>query len=146
VLVDETQPVDSQALAKLVEHPDIGDGESVGQTSESPPVSLFGQHLDQEVEGMNRGEQSEQMESVQLGRTESSSASTPWGGRKQFVDELVGNIRVEFVQECDGAGGWEQGVHEAENYPKNHHLSAENPDPSFFQYNLRARKHLHRIS
>jgi hypothetical protein len=64
VFVDETQPGHSHVLAKLVEHPDIGNGESVGQTSESPPVSLFGQHLEQEVEGVDRGEQGEQMESV----------------------------------------------------------------------------------
>lgn len=107
MFVDETQPGHSHVLAKLVEHPDIGDGESVGQTSESPPLSLLGQHLDQEVEGVDRAEQGEQMESVQLGRAESAAASTPWGGREQLVDEWVGNIWVEFVQECGGAGGWE---------------------------------------
>jgi hypothetical protein len=81
-----------------------------------------------------------------LGRAESAAASTPWGRRQQFVDEWIGNIWVEFVQECRGAGGWEQGVHAAKIYPQKHHLSAENADPSFFQYNLRTKKQLHRIS
>lgn len=82
LLVDEPQTADPHPLAQLVEHPDIGNGEAVGQTSESPPVSLLGQHLDQEVEGVDRCEQSEQMDSVQLGRAELSSASTSRGGRQ----------------------------------------------------------------
>jgi hypothetical protein len=91
----------------LVEHPDIGNGESVGQTSESPPVSLFGQHLEQEVEGVDRAEQGEQMEAVQLGRAELAPSSPPRREREQLVDKIVGNIRVEFVQKGGGAGGWE---------------------------------------
>lgn len=107
LLVDESQTADSHSVAALVEHPDIGNGKSVGQTSESPPVSLFGQHLEQEVEGMNRGEQGEQMEAVQLGRAELAPSSTSRRGREQLIDELVGHIRVEFVQKRSGAGGWE---------------------------------------
>jgi hypothetical protein len=56
---------------------------------------------------MDGGEQGEQMDPVQLGRAEFSSAPTPRGGWEELVDELVGNIRIEFVQECGCAGGWE---------------------------------------
>jgi hypothetical protein len=83
------------------------------------------------------------MHAVQLGGTKSSPASTPEGEREQLVDELVGNIRVEFLQECGGAGGWQERVHAGGNYLKRTHLTAKGFDLPFVQQNLRAKNQLH---
>jgi hypothetical protein len=70
---------------------------------EAAPVALLGQHLHQQIEGMDRGQQRQQMESPQLCGTEVWSASRAEWTRQQRVDEIVGNKRRQFAQQCGSA-------------------------------------------
>ena len=57
MFIDVVQTSHAQAIAKLVKHPAIRDGPWFGQMGKAAPIALFGQPLDQEVEGMRRREQ-----------------------------------------------------------------------------------------
>jgi len=56
MLINSAQATDSGSLAKLVKHPYIRHGLAVGQMGEVPPSLLFGEHLDQQIESMHRGQ------------------------------------------------------------------------------------------
>jgi hypothetical protein len=126
LLVDPPQSAYTEPLAKLVQHADIGNGSAVGQVGESSPRSLFGQHVQQQVERVGGCEQGQEVDSPQLGRVEDGSASWPARGGKDLIDELVGDVWREFVQESCGAGGWEKRVHAAKPLPHRQSLVGTN--------------------
>ena len=99
MLIDVAQARDAQAVAKLVEHPHIRNGALVGQVGKATPVALFGQHLNQKVEGMRRREQGQQMDPIQLGRAEASVPSAPQGPGQQLVHERIGHMRGKFPEQ-----------------------------------------------
>ena len=56
---------------------------------------------------MNGREQGQEVDSPQLGRAKAGSAAAAARERKGLIDELVGDVRREFVEQSSGAGGWE---------------------------------------
>ena len=107
LLVDPSQPADAHPFAKLVQHAHVRDGSPIGQVREPSPGSLFGQQLQQEVERVDGSEQGQEVDSPQLGRAKAGSAAASVRERKGLIDELVGDVRREFVEQSGGAGGWE---------------------------------------
>lgn len=99
MFIDVAQAGDAHAVAKFVEHPDIWNGALVGQVGKATPVALFGQHLDQQVEGMGRREQGQQMDPVQLGRAEAWVPSAPQGTGQQLVHERIRHMRRKFPEQ-----------------------------------------------
>jgi len=99
MFIDVAQAGDAQAVAKLVEHPDIRNGALVGPVGKAAPVALFGQHLDQQVEGMRRREQGQQMDPIQRGRAEASAPSAPQGAGQQLVHKRIGHMRGKFSEQ-----------------------------------------------
>jgi hypothetical protein len=53
VLVDLAKAAHTHTSPELVEHPYIRDGLAIGQMGKASPILLLGQHLDQQVEGMD---------------------------------------------------------------------------------------------
>jgi hypothetical protein len=58
VLVDLAKAAHTHTSPELVEHPYIRDGLAIGQMGKAAPILLLGQHLDQQVEGMDGTQQS----------------------------------------------------------------------------------------
>ncbi len=77
---------------------------AIGQVGEASPVPLLGQHLQQQIEGVRGCQQGEQMQTPELGRTEGMSSTAASAGGKELVDEIVGNIRREFLEERGRTG------------------------------------------
>ena len=98
MFIDVAQARNPQVVAKLVEQPHIRNGALVGQVGKAAPVALFGQHLDQQVEGMSRREQGQQMDSIQLGRAEAPVPSAPQGTGPQLVHKPIGPMRGTFPE------------------------------------------------
>lgn len=99
MFIDVAQAGNPQAVAKLVKHPHIRNGALVGQAGKAAPVALFGQHLDQQVEGMRRREQDQQMSPIQLGRAEASVPSAPQGTGQQLIHERIGHMGGKFPEQ-----------------------------------------------
>jgi hypothetical protein len=70
VFVDLPQSADPAALPKLVQHQNIGGGLAIGQVGKATPGPLLGQQAHQVVERVDRREHAQQMDAVQLGRTQ----------------------------------------------------------------------------
>jgi hypothetical protein len=105
---------------------------AIGQVGEASPVPLLGQHLQQQIEGVRGCQQDQQMQTPELGRTEGMSPTAASARRKDVVDEIVGNIRREFLEESGRTSRRKQGIHGAENYPQKQPLSAKKVHRSFF--------------
>jgi hypothetical protein len=56
VLVDPPQSHDAYPLPKIVQHPHIRHRLAIGQMGKLAPGFLLGQHLDQQIERMHRGQ------------------------------------------------------------------------------------------
>jgi hypothetical protein len=109
VLIDLAQSAHSHPLSKLMQHPRARP--MPAQPTEVSPSGLFGQLRHHQTERMRRGQQRPQMHAPQLGRAQ--GAATPAGGlgRAQIVDESVGHIRRQQVEQTVGAGGWKNSRH-----------------------------------
>jgi len=141
MFIDVAQAGDAQAVAKLVEHPDIRNGTLVGQVGKAAPVALFGQHLDQQVEGMRRREQGQQVDPIQLGRTEASAPSAPQGTGQQLVHERIGHMRGKFPEQCGRAGLRKKRFHAPTATPRKP-LRPQKSAPSGFSAQSPQHKHL----
>jgi hypothetical protein len=109
MLIDPPQPAHPDLLTKLLEHPDPGP--MPPQPAESPPGRLFGQLPHHQVERMGRTQQSQQMHPPQLGRTQSATTPArkpPW---TNIINESVGNIRGQQIQQAMRASGRENITH-----------------------------------
>lgn len=131
MFIDVAQARDAQAVAELVEHPHIGNGALVGQAGKATPVALFGQHLHQEIEGMGRRQEGQQMEPIQLGRAETSAASAPHGTGQQLVYERIGHMRGKFPEQGGRAGRRQKRFHAPRATPRNSVRPQKNVLPHF---------------
>ena len=130
-----TQAGDAQAVTKLVEHPDIRNGPLVGQVGKAAPVVLFGQHLDQQVEGMRRREQSQQVNAIQLGRAKAAAASASQGPGQQLVHERIGHMRGKFLEQRGRTGLWKKRFHGPTATPRKPRCLQKSA-PQVFQHSL----------
>ena len=108
VLVDLAKAAHTHTSPELVEHPYIRDGLAIGQMGKASPILLLGQHLDQQVEGMDGTQQSQLVQTPQLRGTELASSPTPWAAREQLVDKIVRHVRRKFPEQGRRAGGRKQ--------------------------------------
>jgi len=111
MLVDPPQPAYSHATAELVQDAHAGHLSLAAQTGELPPGALLRQQLDQQVHCMHRGQQTQQMNPIKLGRTVISPSPTGLTLRPAFVDEIVGDERTQKFKQGGRAGRWKVGIH-----------------------------------
>jgi hypothetical protein len=104
VLVDLAQAAHSETFPKLVEHPHIGNSVAIAQVGKAAPLLLLRQHLDQQVERMDRAEKGQQVDAPQLGGTKMSASAPASDGRQQLVNKSVRDVRREFREERYGTG------------------------------------------
>ena len=145
MLIELAQSADAGSFPKLVQHPHIGHGLAIGQVGKATPRALFGQQAHQLVERVDRGQDAQEMDAVQLGGTELWRPPPPARTRKQIVDEGVRNIWGEERQILGGTCGGQQGIHEPFAYPKRTEASTVFAHPSFFRCNSFNRSRLYRI-
>ena len=77
---------------------------AMAQPGKGAPSALFGQELGEQVERMHRGQQCQQMGAPELSRTELPVWATHGPGVPAFVDEVVGNERIQQFEQLAGAG------------------------------------------
>ncbi len=75
-----------------MQHPRLWHRIPVGQMGKATPGSLFGQHLDQQVERVHRRQERQQMHSPKLGGTKEPTSATTVRLRKLPVDPRIGNV------------------------------------------------------
>lgn len=99
-----------------MQHPDIRGTAGGGEVSKTTPGGLLGQHPDQEVEGMDRTQDGEQMDSEELGLgVAETTTRSAWMG-PLGVDEVVWNKRGKGVEEC-GRTGLGKGLRHGKSLP-----------------------------
>jgi len=109
--VDPSQSRHSQAAAKLVHHPHVGHPALAAQPGEGSPGTLLQQHFDQQVHGMHRGKQAQQMHPEELGGGVFAMPPASGGVRPAFVDEIVRNKRRQEFEQRHRAAGRKIGIH-----------------------------------
>jgi hypothetical protein len=107
MLIDPPQPAHPDLLTKLLEHPHPRPMPT--PPAESPPSSLFGQLRHHQVERMGRCQQSQQMHTPPLGRTQSTTTPTRKPSWANIIDESIGNIRRQHIQQAMRAG-WRKNI------------------------------------
>jgi hypothetical protein len=114
--VDLPQSQDPHAGAKGVEDANIGSALAMAQPGEIPPSALLGQQLGQQVERMHGGQQRQQMHAPELGGAELPTRAADGTCAPALVDEVVGNVWIEQVEQLVGAVD-RKAVHGAGAYP-----------------------------
>jgi hypothetical protein len=109
MLIDPAQPAHPDLLSELVQH--AHPGPRSAQPAETTPRGLFGQLGDDQIERMRRRQQRQQMHAPQLGRTEGATAPAGELAGAQIVDERVGHIGRDQVEQANGPGGRKPGSH-----------------------------------
>jgi hypothetical protein len=102
-VVDLPQSADACAGAKRIEDANVGGALAVAQSCEIPPRPLLGQQLGQQVEGMYRRQQCQQVRAPELGWTELPARTTQRPHVAVVVDEVVGNVWIKQVEQLVGA-------------------------------------------
>ena len=123
MLVDPAQPSHPHPLAKLMQQPRLRQSITVVQMGKATPASLFGQHLDQQIERVHRRQEREQMHPPKLSGTKEPASATTVRLRKLLVDPRSGNVGRESLEQSLGSGGWQQRIHGHQSYPKNSRAS-----------------------
>jgi hypothetical protein len=109
--IDPPQAGDTQAGPELMQDAHAGHLGLATQAGKLSPGALLRQHLDQEIQGMNRREQTQQMHPIELSR--SVLATSPARGRcgPAAIDKIVGNERSQQFEKFGGAGRRKVRVH-----------------------------------
>ena len=118
MFVDLPQSADPAALPKLVQHQNIGGGLAIGQVGKATPGPLLGQQAHQVVERVDRRKHAQEVDAIQLCRTQLLASAAPTMARRQLVDEGVGDIRREQFQKLRGPGRGQFRIHGPGGYPK----------------------------
>lgn len=109
--IDPPQPGDAQAGPELVQGAHARHLGLAAQTGKLAPGALLRQHLDQEIQRMNRREQTQQMHPIELscGVLATSPARDRCG--PAVIDKIVGNERSQQFEKFRGAGRRKVRVH-----------------------------------
>ena len=91
MLINPPQSGDSQARPELVQHAHAGHLRLAAQAGKLSPSALLRQHFDQEVQGMDGGEQTQQMHPIQLSGGVFSTPPARGRGGPGLIDEILGN-------------------------------------------------------
>jgi hypothetical protein len=114
-LVDLPQPHDTHAGAKRVEDANVGCAMAIAQVGEIPPRALLGQQPGQQVERTHRRQERQQMHAPELGRTELPARAADGPHVPTVVDEVVGNVWIQQVEQLVGSGD-RKAIHGARAY------------------------------
>ena len=104
-VVDAPPPAAAQAGAKRMEHAHVRQVPLVGQPGESAPLALLRQQGQQEVEGMDRCQQRQEMHAPKLGGAKFWLWAPGEAPLPVLVDEVVWNVGIKPVEKFGGAGG-----------------------------------------
>jgi hypothetical protein len=109
--IDPPQSGDAQAGPELVQDAHAGYLGLATQAGKLSPGALLRQHLDQEIQGMDGGEQTQQMHPIELSR--GVITTSPASGRcgPAVIDKIVGNERSQQFEKFGGAGRRKVRVH-----------------------------------
>jgi hypothetical protein len=111
--VDPSQSHDSQPRPKLVQHADAGYLAGAAQPGKLSPGPLLRQHFHEQVQGMDRGEQTQEMHSIELSGGVFSMPPARVTDRPALIDEIVGNERTQQFEQFRRAGRRKVGIHGA---------------------------------
>lgn len=134
MLIDAPQSRHTQAVPELVQHAHARHLALAAQLRKLPPGALLRQHFDQEVQRMDRGEQTQQMHPIELSGGVFSMSATRVTGGPTLIDEIVGNERSQQFEQFSRAGRRKMGVHGPQ--PMFGHLTRQQqwPDVRFSAY------------
>lgn len=113
MLIDLAQALHSHALPEFVQHPDSGHLAVAAQTGELPPRALLRQQGHQQVQEMDRGEQTQQMHPIKLRGGIGPPPPARGLGRPAVIDKIVGDERGQEFEQLGRAGHGKVGIHEA---------------------------------
>jgi len=117
--VDLPKTAHAQLVAEGVHHPHIGQQGQAPQTGKMPPRFLLRQHSDEQIEGMNRSQQDQQVQAPQLGGAQMMAPAAglePWPA---FIQKVIRDEGRQQLQKLLGACGWQLRFHVARRLPKN---------------------------
>jgi hypothetical protein len=111
MLIDLAQAQHPHAVPEFVQHPDSGHLAVAAQSGELPPRALLRQQGHQQVQGMDRGEQTQQMHPIQLRGGIGSTPPAGGPGRPAVIDEIVGDEWAEEFEQLSRARQRKVGIH-----------------------------------
>ena len=119
MLIDAPQSRDTQSSPELVQHAHAGHLALAAQPRKPPPSTLLRQHFDQEIQGMDRGEQTQQMHPIEL--SGGVFSMSPAGGTEgpRMINEIVRNERSQQFEQFGRASRRKIGVHGTERMFRN---------------------------
>lgn len=94
MLVDPAKPGHAQPRPKLVQHPHVRHPALTAEAGECSPRPLLRQHFDQQIQGVNRREQTQQVNAKELGGGMRAVPAPGGTVRPALVDEIVGDQRI----------------------------------------------------
>ena len=103
VRIDPSQAGAAQAAPELVQPAHAGHLGLAAQTGKLSPGPLLRQHFDQEIQGMDRREQTQQMHPVELSRGVLAPSPAGDSGGPAALDKIVGNERCQQFEQFGGA-------------------------------------------
>jgi hypothetical protein len=109
--IDAPQAGDAQAGPELVQNAHAGHLDLAAQAGKLSPGALLRQHFNQEIQGMNRREQAQQMHPVELSRGVIATSSAGGCCGPEVIDKIVGNERCQPFEKFGGASRRKVRVH-----------------------------------
>jgi hypothetical protein len=114
--VDLPQSHHAQMEAKGIEDAHVGHTMAMAQPGKAAPSALLGQHRREQIERMHWRQQRQQMHTPELRRAELPARAAHRTGVPMLVDEIVGNVWIQNVEQTAGAGH-RKAFHAAKGYP-----------------------------
>jgi len=102
--------------AKCIEDAHVGHAMAMAQPGKAAPSALFGQHRREQIERMHGCQQRQQVDAPELGRAQLPARAAHRASAPMLVDEVVGNVRIQDVEQSARAGH-RKAVHAAKGYP-----------------------------
>jgi len=129
--VDLPQSHYAQMEAKGVQDAGVGHALAMADPGKTAPGSLLGQHRRKQIERMHWRQQRQQMHAPELRRTELPARAAHRTGVPMLVDEIVGNVWIQNIEQTTGAGHG-KALHAAEGYPFGNDASGFRWNSQFF--------------
>jgi hypothetical protein len=124
LVVDAPQTADPDEVAQVMQEGSHRPMAAIGQMSEATPSALLREHLDDQIEGMRRGQQTQEQDSIKLGWMETHRLASPATGGPQFIDEIVRNKGRQLFKKFGRAGGSQREIHRQKACPEKTSASA----------------------
>ena len=113
MLIELAQAQHSHALPEFVQHPDSGHLAVAAQAGELPPRALLRQPGHQPVQGMDRGQQTQQIHPIKLRGGIGPPPPARGLGRPAAIDKILGDERGQEFEQRGRARHGKVGIHAA---------------------------------